>query len=271
MSVIALLTDFGTRDSYVGQMHGVIACHDPALRVIDVTHDVPPQSVLAGAYVLADAVAAFPAETVFVGVVDPGVGSERRAIAAEIGDWRFVGPDNGLLSVLLRQHRLGAVVELTNAAFHRQPRSSTFHGRDLFAPVAAAWATGTPLAAFGPAMTTPLVRINIAGPAISTVNGQRVLRGYVIDVDYFGNVRSNIHRDDLGTAPPAACTVTIDDVPIGAIVNCYADGAPGDTVALFGSNGRLEVAVCQGSAANRFPAARIITVVLPNDTAMQVS
>ncbi len=265
LNVIALLTDFGTRDTYVAQMRGVIACREPSLCVIDVTHAISPQAVLAGAYALADAVEAFPAGTVFVVVVDPGVGSERRAIAAEIGAWRYVGPDNGLLSVLLVRYALGAVVELSNPAFHRQPRSSTFHGRDIFAPVAAAWATGTPLAAFGSPVTAPLVRIEVAFPLCDADEHHQTVTGVVIDADHFGNLRSNIDRETLGKVALESCKVAIDGTFVGPIANCYADGVPGDVIALFGSNNRLEVAVCHGSAAERFPLARTMTVSIPVD------
>lgn len=263
MNVIALLTDFGLRDTYVAQMHGVIAQRDTALRVIDVTHAIPPQNVLAGAYALSDAVAAFPPGTIFVAVVDPGVGSTRRAIAAEFGAWRFVGPDNGLLSVLLDQYALATVVELTNPAYHRQPRSSTFHGRDIFAPVAAAWATGIPIAAFGPPCTTPLVRLDHAKPTKRTEGKQELIAGVVIDADHFGNICTNIHRDDLRGNVSNGWNVKLDDTAIGPLANCYADGTPGDVLALFGSNDRLEIAICRGSAAQRFPHAKMVSVVFP--------
>ncbi len=271
MTVVALLTDFGTRDTYVAQMHGVIASRDPSLRVIDVTHAIPPQAVLAGAYALDDAVEAFPPGTIFVGVVDPGVGSQRRAIAAEIGSWRFVGPDNGLVTVLLDRFSLGVAVELRNPAFHRHPRSSTFHGRDIFAPVAAAWATGTPVAAFGPPVTTPLVRLDHATPVLSTNESRQILSGVVLDADHFGNVRSNIHRHQLPSSAIGQGLVALDGVTIGPIANCYADVAPGEVLALFGSNNRLEIAVGQGSAAVRFPHARTVTIEFPFDQPEQGS
>lgn len=261
MTVLALLTDFGTRDTYVAQMHGVIAARDPSLRVIDITHAIPPQDVLAGAYALNDAVEAFLPGTIFVGVVDPGVGSQRRAIAAEIGSWRFVGPDNGLITVLLHRFSLGVAVELSNPAFHRLPRSSTFHGRDIFAPVAAAWATGTPLAALGQLVTTPLVRLDHATPVLSTdEKKRRILSGVVLDADHFGNLRTNIHRDQVPSSAIGQGLVALDGVTLGPIANCYADVAPGEVLALFGSNNRLEIAVGQGPAAVRFPHARTVTI-----------
>jgi S-adenosylmethionine hydrolase len=244
-------------------MHGVIAARDPSLRVIDVTHGIRPQDVLSAAYALYDAIAAFPMSTIFVGVVDPGVGSSRRAIAAEIGDWRFVGPDNGLLTLLLDHYPLKTAAELTNAAFHQQPRSATFHGRDIFAPVAAAWATGTPITDFGPVLTEPLVRVDFARPHREQNGSQITIRGTVVDTDHFGNLRTNIRREDflLAEIPPSTIVALEGDI-IGSICSCYSDAAVGSIVALFGSNNRLEIALCCGSAAARFPRARTIVVTL---------
>lgn len=244
-------------------MHGVIAARDPALRVVDVTHGIRPQDVLSAAYALHDAVAAFPADTVFVSVVDPGVGSSRRAIAAEIGDWRFVGPDNGSLTLLVDHFPSKTAVELTNSVFHRQPCSSTFHGRDIFAPVAAAWAMGTPITDFGPVLTAPLVRIDCVRPSREQNGPQITIRGTVLDADHFGNLRTNIRREDFQIPKiPASAIVALEGDIIGSISDCYSDAAEGSVVALFGSNDRLEIAVCCGSAAARFPRARTVVVTL---------
>ena len=242
-------------------MHGVIAGRDPSLRVIDVTHGIRPQNVLSGAYALADAVAAFPAGTIFVGVVDPGVGTSRRAVAAEIGDWRFVGPDNGLLTLLLQRYPLGLTVELTNDTFHRLPRSTTFHGRDIFAPVAAAWATTSPITDFGPIITDPLIRLECAIPTREQNGPQILVRGTVLDADHFGNLRTNIRKDDLMVPEvPASAIVALEGDIVGSISTCYSDAADGSVLALFGSNDRLEIAVSNGSAATRFPRARAVVV-----------
>lgn len=261
LPIIALLTDFGLHDTYVGQMHGVIAGHDASLNVIDVTHGIPAQDVLGGAFALEEAVAAFPAGTIFVAVVDPGVGSQRRAIAAEFGHWRYVGPDNGLLSLLLEREQPQAVVELSNERFHRQPRSSTFHGRDIFAPVAAAWACGTPITEFGPVITNELVHLKSIRPIRQQVGSQVRIQGIVVNRDHFGNLLTNIRRADLGgELSPTWHTVEIAGERIDSVSQCYADVARGAVLTLFGSQDRLEIAVSGGSAVERFPEARTVVV-----------
>lgn len=240
--VLTLLTDFGLQDTYVAQMHGVIAGIAPAARVIDLTHAIEPQNVMQGAVALVDAVAAFPDGTFHVVIVDPGVGSDRRAIAAEIGPWRFVGPDNGVFTGVLDRWPLHRAVSLTNPQFFRPEVSRTFHGRDIFVPVAAHWANGTPLESFGELVTDPLKRIDWPRPTVSP--GQ--IEGEVMVVDHFGNLITNIQAMHL----PAGQTVEVQTQPfiIGPIVDCYAD-QPGRLMALIGSSGRLEIARGNHSAA----------------------
>ncbi len=267
MPIIALLTDFGLRDTYVAQMHGVIAGRNSSQRVIDVTHAIPPQNILAGAYALDDAVDAFPPETIFVVVIDPGVGSARRAIAAEFGSWRFVGPDNGLLSVVGERFAIGTVVELSNEDFHRPRRSATFHGRDIFAPAAAALALGTSLRALGSVITDPLTHLDRARPTRWQTDRAITVSGIILDADHYGNLRSNLRRSDVfppETEVTSPAEITLDRQPIGGLSRCYADGGAGDVLALFGSNDRLEIAVCQGSAAARFPHAHSVVVTFPS-------
>jgi len=239
---ITLLTDFGMQDTYVAQMHGVIAGLAPAVRVIDLTHAIEPQNVLHASVALTDAVEAFPDNTLHVVVVDPGVGSERRAIAAEIGCWRFVGPDNGVFTGVLGRWPLGRAVSLTNPQVFRSKVSRTFHGRDIFAPVAAHWAKGTALEDLGEPITEPLIRLKWPQPAISS--GQ--IDGEVLIVDRFGNLTTNITVEQIPTDKPS--DVTIGPHAVGPIWSCYAD-APGQLLALIGSSGRLEVAIGDGSAA----------------------
>ena len=156
MSIITLLTDFGTADGYAGIMHGVILRINPQATVVDLCHDIPPQDVQAAAFVLATAYPYFPAETIHVAVVDPGVGSERRAIAVRTPRGTFVAPDNGLLSYILAREPVSEAVHLTEARYWLSPLSSTFHGRDLFAPVAAYLSLGVPLPEMGPALHDPV-------------------------------------------------------------------------------------------------------------------
>jgi S-adenosylmethionine hydrolase len=245
---ISLLTDFGLQDSYVGQMKGAIASINPAATVIDVTHGIPPQQVLQAAVTLSDAVDAFPPGTIHLIVVDPGVGSERRAIAAEIGSYRFVCPDNGLLSVVLKRMPLKRAVSLNQPRWWRPTVSGTFHGRDLFAPVAAAWSLGHDLSEFGSPIVEPLkevalpeCKIERLGDASTTIEGQ------VVMLDHYGNLITNIPRSAI-PVDASQITVQISNRQLAGLVRCYADGSSGECVALFGSSNRLELAIVNGSA-----------------------
>src|SRR5215218_4789175 len=187
--VIALLSDFGTRDHYAGTMKGVILniCADATL--VDITHDVPAHDVLDGSLQLAAAARYFPAGTIFLAVVDPGVGSARRGIAAEAGDYRFVGPDNGVLTSVLREWAPKKIVELTDRRYARPTVSRTFEGRDRFAPAAAWLAKGTQLTALGrPAASIHKLEIPVADA------GDHGISGVVLRVDRFGNLVTNIDR-----------------------------------------------------------------------------
>lgn len=196
-SLIALLTDFGTVDGYVGIMKGVIAGIAPEARIIDITHDVAPQRVASGAFVLASAYRYFPPRTVFVCVIDPGVGSVRRAIALHAGEWYFVGPDNGLFSYVLVEQPLHAAVLLTNAAYHLKPVSATFHGRDIFSPVGAhlACSGGTLLPDLGTAIDpAALRRLDVTPP----MRKESAIEARIVHLDHFGNLVTNV---PLATVP----------------------------------------------------------------------
>jgi S-adenosylmethionine hydrolase len=250
--VIALLTDFGLRDHYVGTMKGVMLGLCPEATFVDISHDVPPHDVLAGALDLAASYRYFPAGTVFLAVVDPGVGSPRRALAAESGDYRFVAPDNGLLTMVLDQGAPGRVVELSERQYARPAVSRTFEGRDRFAPAAAWLATGLELAALGiPA--GPVLRLEIPRPSVT---GQAI-DGEVLRVDRFGNLITNIDRktfDMLSGDGPVS--VGIASHAIARIVSTYAEVAPGELCALFGSSDHLEIAARGTSAAVRLGTGR---------------
>jgi S-adenosylmethionine hydrolase len=236
---IALLTDFGTQDPYVGIMKGVIASAAPQARVIDISHGVPPQDVLVGALWLDSALDWFPADTIFLVVVDPGVGSERRVVACEIGTQRFVGPDNGLLSAVLQRRALGRAVATTEARFHREGGSDTFHGRDIMAPVAAWLALGTPLDSLGPPVDS-LQRLVI--PEARRVEGMTV--GEVLYSDHYGNLITSITADQL--EPGQRVRIGSHSVPL---LRTYAEVEPGGLLALVGSTKRLEISQRDGSAA----------------------
>ena len=239
MTLITLTTDFGTSDPWVGIMKGVIASRAPGIAVIDVTHGIPPQDVLAGALVLRHAVPYFPRDAVHVAVVDPGVGTTRRALCVVTDRGLLVGPDNGLLSLVEGDVR--RIVELTDERFFLSPRSATFHGRDVFAPVAAALASGTAAAVLGSELTD-MERLGVPAPV---ADGDRI-RGQVIYVDHFGNLVSNVSDDML--ARRGDVTITVREARVQGVASSYAAVAPGEPVAVVNSWGLLEVAVREGSA-----------------------
>ena len=256
--VIALLTDFGTADHYAGAMKGVILGICPDATLVDITHDIPPHDVTAGALELAASYKFFPAGTIFVAVVDPGVGSARRGVAADTGDYRFVAPDNGVLTQVLREAPAKKIVELTERRYARPTVSRTFEGRDRFAPAAGWLGKGTQLAALGrPA--ADIYRLDIP---VAEAGADRI-RGVVLRVDRFGNLVTNIDRkmvERLGQG--GAMTIDAAGQRIERLVATYAE-LPADGVgALFGSTDHLELAAPSSSAAARLGLGRgaVVTV-----------
>jgi S-adenosylmethionine hydrolase len=250
--VIALLSDFGTRDHYAGTMKGVILNICPDATLVDITHEVPAHDVLDGSLQLAGAARYFPAGTIFLAVVDPGVGSVRRGIAAEAGDYRFVAPDNGVLTSVLREWAPKKLVELTDRRYARPTVSRTFEGRDRFAPAAAWLAKGTQLTALGrPASDYHRLDIPVAAVDESSV------AGVVLRIDRFGNVVTNIDRKTFeSVAKSGSMEVTAGTQSIGRLVATYADIQAGEICALFGSTDHLELAANSESAADRLQLAR---------------
>lgn len=256
--VIALLTDFGARDHYVGTMKGVMLGICPDASLIDLVHEIPPQDVLAGAIELDAAYRFFPPHTVFLVVVDPGVGSGRRAIAVEAGGYRFVAPDNGVLTAVLRDTPASRMVALEARQYALQSVSRTFEGRDRLAPAAAWLARGVALDELGPALAD-YVRLDM--PAVTLEKDEA--RGTVLRVDRFGNLITNLDRavfDELarGRVP----SVRVGDVDVPAVVGTYAEAPPGGLCALIGSSGHLEIAINGGSAAERLGVGRGAAVTL---------
>jgi len=258
---ITLLTDFGTADGYVAAMKGVLAERAPGAAVDDATHEIAPGDVTAAALALSRYWRLYPPGTVHVAVVDPGVGSGRRALAG-LADGRYlVAPDNGLLTRVLDEAADVALVAIENPAHMRHPVSATFHGRDIFAP-AAAWlasaGAGRPdparLAELGPAVRDP-VRLPWPRP---WRDAHGAAHGTVVHVDRFGNLITNLPRD---WAPPGGA-VRVDGVEVGPVRRTYADVPPGGLVALVGSAELLEVAVRDGSAAARLGKGRGAEVVV---------
>jgi S-adenosyl-L-methionine hydrolase (adenosine-forming) len=250
--VIALLTDFGTRDHYAGAMKGVALGICPDAVLVDVTHDIPPHDVAAGALELAGAYKYFPSGTIFVAVVDPGVGSSRRGIAAEASGYRFVSPDNGVLSLVFRDSAPRRVVELTERKYARPTVSRTFEGRDRFAPAAAWLARGIDLAALGRPVTA-WSTLALHEPVV--LDGR--IDGEVWRVDRFGNVITNIDRATFSRiANSGAITIAAGAHAIDRLVSTYAEAPTGTVCALFGSTDHLELAVNGGSAAAALGIAR---------------
>jgi len=245
--VISLLTDFGTQDAFVGIMKGVILGINPAVALVDLSHEVPPQDVIAGALILRSAVAFFPPQTIHVAVVDPGVGSTRRALLIETRNAFFIGPDNGLLSLAAPAETVVRIIQLTNVEYFLAARSHTFHGRDVFAPVAAYLSLGRAPEHFGPAVCT-MERLTLPRVEYSRTG----LTGSVIYSDRFGNLITNIAEADLRPFSKENLLVSIDTVQIHGVVASYAAVEIGAPAALINSWGMLEIAVRNGSAARHF-------------------
>lgn len=250
--VIALLTDFGTKDHYAGTMKGVALGICPEATCVDITHDIPPHDILAGALELAASYKYFPPGTVFLVVVDPGVGSTRRPIAAEAGAYRFVAPDNGVLTLAFRETPPKRVVELTERRYARPTVSRTFEGRDRFAPAAAWLARGIDLSGLGRLLTSWQL-LTVPEPVV----GDAEIVGEVLRVDRFGNLVTNVDRRTFERfAESGGIEIVAGTQAVGKVVATYADAAPGSVCALFGSSEHLEIAVNGDSAAGRLALAR---------------
>jgi hypothetical protein len=248
MAVITLTSDFGWQDGYVAAMKGVILSICPAAVLVDVAHDVPPQDVRHAGFVLHTAAQTFPPGTVHLAVVDPGVGTERRAVAVQTERAVFVAPDNGLLSLALAGAGDFKAVHISNPSYHRRPVSTTFHGRDIFAPAAAYLANGVPLGAFGPEVRD-LVRFAVPGPVAAEKGG---ITGEAIHIDRFGNVITNV-RVEHGQWDRFA-GLKVGRRKVDRMCNAYGEAAPGELIVLIGSSGYLEVAQRDGNAARRLGA-----------------
>ena len=247
LSLISLLTDFGTADYFVGAMKGAILSVNPRAQLVDITHEIPPHDIGAGAFTLLAAYRAFPPKTIHVGVVDPGVGSERRPILVVSRDYFFVGPDNGLFGYVYERERDVRVFHLTNSEYFRQPVSATFEGRDLFAPVAGALSNGIEPERLGKEITD---YIRLEPLAVRSVEGG--LEGTVIHIDRFGNCVTNITKDALTDEMlRKGARLIIAGREITSFRKFFAEesGDGGALFAVWGSAGFLEIAAFQTSAA----------------------
>lgn len=248
--IVALVTDFGTRDYYVGALKGAVLAAAPEATVVDIVHDLPPHDIRSGAFALEAAYRAFPGGATFVAVVDPGVGGGRRELALAAGGYFFTGPDNGIFTLILAAHPDARVHGITNAGLFRHEVSPTFHARDVFGPVAARLAAGMPLDEAGPPVPDPVV---FQLPRPRRLDGGD-WEGEVVHADRFGNLASSITHPDLEAmlatvgGDPTALVIVVEGAVL-PIVRTYADVAEGEPCALLGSSRRLEVAVNRGSAA----------------------
>jgi len=242
--IVTLTTDFGLRDPFVGIMKGVILGIAPDAQIVDLAHEIPPQDIFEAALAIAAAYPYFPAGTVHVVVVDPGVGSDRRALAVQRGGCVFLAPDNGVLSFVMDEPRPERIYSLTDRRFFLSRVGSTFHGRDVFAPVAAHILRGVGLDKLGPPVSDPVIL-----PFPRPVRDANRLVGEVIHVDRFGNLVTNVRTTDMESFPPGRSSVLVGDVRIRGLSRSYSDAAPGSPVAVIGSSGLLEIALNRGDAA----------------------
>jgi S-adenosyl-L-methionine hydrolase (adenosine-forming) len=246
MPVITLTTDFGLKDGFVGTLKGVLWSICPLAQIADISHEISPQNVLEGAFALWRAFPFFPPGTVHMAVVDPGVGTSRRPLAARLGAHTFVAPDNGLFTPMLEDAEKNGwpveIVHLVNGKYFLPDVSRTFHGRDIFAPVAAHLANGVPLSDLGPAITDPL-RLSMPKPE-KTADGWRL---HIIVIDIFGNCTTDLPAAAL--AERERVTFHLRGREVRGLVASYGHKKPGELVALVDSEDYVEIAIVNGSAA----------------------
>lgn len=241
-NVIALLTDFGMKDPYVGVMKGVIMGINPEARIIDVTHQVEPQNVRQAAFILSKIYTYFPPGTIFNVVVDPGVGGDRKPIAVETGEYTFIAPDNGVLSTVLESSPPRSIVEINNPDYVLHPVSNTFHGRDIFSPAAAYLSRPVRISDLGPALTE---YEKLDAPTIR--KGDDFIRGRVVFADHFGNLVTDINEQYL--AGKEIRYIKAGPFTLDRVNTSYNQSKKGEMLCIVGSYGTLEVSVNQGAAA----------------------
>ena len=239
--IIALLTDFGTRDYFVGAMKGTILSINERAQIVDISHELPPQDIQSASFTLRACYKDFPKKTIFTTIVDPGVGSDRRAILVETADYFFIAPDNGLLSFIFNEDKTFRVFELANQKYYKHPVSDTFHGRDIFAPAAAHLSNGVKSNEFGNQLRD-FVSFKERKPR-KIADGR--IEAEIIHIDRFGNLISNLRKGDL----PDDFAVTINDKKISKLQQFFAESNKGELFMILGSAGFLEIAAFQDSAA----------------------
>lgn len=250
-SIITLTTDFGSRDFYVSAMKATILGINREVRLIDVSHEVGPQDIMAGAWITRNSAFLYPSGTIHIVVIDPGVGTRRKPVALRIRDQLFVGPDNGMFSLVADQEPYDAF-ELTNTSFWSNERSNTFHGRDIFGPVAAHLSKGVALEELG----VPLEQLVSYRWALPVTDNEGI-QGWVMHIDRYGNLITNITREMLDAlAAKDSLKIYVGNTILKSIVRTYADVAPGEPAALVGGSGHLEIAICNGNAEQMLGAAK---------------
>ncbi|HLD74128.1 MAG TPA: SAM-dependent chlorinase/fluorinase [Bdellovibrionota bacterium] len=260
--IVTLLTDFGTKDTYVPQMKGVLLSLNPALKIVDISHQVAPQNIMEGAFLLKTTYSYFPPGTIHVAVVDPGVGTSRKALLVETEKYFFIGPDNGILSPTLHKETIKNIIEIKNSEYFLKNVSITFHGRDIFATVAAHLASGIKPQQFGPTCDS---YVQLKFPPLlksSPTKGEESIEACVIYTDNFGNLITNVQKNDLDLK--RKYEITIDGKKIQGLSKTYFDKNKGEIVALIGSSGFLEIAIVEGSAHTQLsPTSKILISPIP--------
>ncbi|MBI4221115.1 MAG: SAM-dependent chlorinase/fluorinase [Planctomycetes bacterium] len=284
--VITLLTDFGNQDAYVGIMKGVIAGINPFANIVDICHSISPQDIFSGAYLLYTSYKYFPRKTIHVAVVDPGVGSRRNIICVEAKNYFFLAPDNGILSFIIQDEKPKSIFRITNNKYFLSSLSNTFHGRDVFAPVAAYLSLGVRPQKMG-IKINQLKQLDMPKP-VHKKTGQ--VEGQIIYIDRFGNLITNIKKEylvkwvggqksEVGSQKPDTCKkaskekilsqrdtmeTTIGMKKIVGLSKTYTDAKPGEPLVLFGSAGFLEVSINQGNAQKYFKVDKGSKIIIEN-------
>jgi S-adenosyl-L-methionine hydrolase (adenosine-forming) len=250
--IVTLTSDFGLSGSYVAQMKGVLLSANPDLSLVDISHSIEPQNIREGALLLGDACPRFPANSIHIAVVDPGVGTERRIVFARIGTQRYIAPDNGLLTLLAQQTPPSQLINVTNRKFFLPEVTATFHGRDIMASVAGHLSLGLDPQQLG----DPLQSLVLLPIPKATIESRRI-EGQVLFIDTFGNLITNITREELSAInqKTEAIKVILKSHTIAGLVPSYGHCLSGALVTLIGSTGRLEVAQVDGNAARLLSAA----------------
>ncbi|MBW2603729.1 MAG: SAM-dependent chlorinase/fluorinase [Deltaproteobacteria bacterium] len=264
MSIITLLTDFGTKDAYVGIMKGVILSINPSAVVVDVCHYIDPQDWVEAAYLIKSSYRYFPKGTVHIIVVDPGVGGDRSIVAVELSGHIFLAPDNGVLTLLIDEGETGAMVRVENTRYFLNSISRTFHGRDIFAPVGSHISKGVPIEKLGPHLDKQdLIRLGIPKPYISN-KGELI--GTIISIDRFGNCISNINENCLNkfvkNGPEKRLEIKTGKTVIKSLSRSYTDVGSGYPLAIIGSFGYLEIALNCDNAGRRLSIEKGDTIIL---------